>query len=278
MTKFFKLPQDLKGRHVSSMGYHKSQNMISVNYRKKPNYLSVYNHDIEQTLEKFDFEFKDKMDTRTIQCCKDRIIDNWDYMENSNAKAKNIFDDETSDPRQVVEQASELIMQKYTFVTIEETDIIWYYDKGVYVQGGEILIAKEAEKLFGYKINDSKLSEIKGHIMRRSYHKYEQLDADNNIINLKNGLYDVDNDILKEHTPDYLSINQKPIIYNKDAKAEMFEQFLREVLYERDIRTGNGAMAYTFERDYPIEVIFILLGYGSNGKTVFTSVLTSMHG
>jgi phage/plasmid-associated DNA primase len=91
-------------------------------------------------------------------------------------------------------------------------------------------------------------------------------------------LYDIDNDLLKEHTLDYLSVNQKPIIYDKDAKAERFEQFLHEVLYERDIPTGIESMAYTFERDYPIEVIFILYGYGLNGKTVFTSVLTSMHG
>ena len=178
----------------------------------------------------------------------------------------------------IIEVASELIMKQYTFITIEETGEIWYYDKGVYVQGGEILIAKECEKMFNYDLNNERLSQIKGHTMRRTYHKHEELDADINMINLKNGLYDIDNDVLKGHTSDYLSINQKPIIYNKDAKAERFEQFLHEVLYERDIRTGIEAMAYTFERDYPIEVIFILYGYGLNGKTVFTSVSTSMHG
>jgi hypothetical protein len=87
MTKFFKLSQDLKARHVSSIGYHKSQNMISVNYRKKPIYLSVYDANIEQTLDKFDFVIKHKMDSRTIQCCKDCIIENWDYIQNSKTKA-----------------------------------------------------------------------------------------------------------------------------------------------------------------------------------------------
>ena len=37
-------------------------------------------------------------------------------------------------------------------------------------------------------------------------------------------------------------------------------------------------MAYTFHRDYDIEVIFILYGVGANGKTVFTSLLTQLHG
>jgi putative DNA primase/helicase len=37
-------------------------------------------------------------------------------------------------------------------------------------------------------------------------------------------------------------------------------------------------MAYTFHRDYIVEVIFILHGLGANGKTVYTSILTSLHG
>ena len=37
-------------------------------------------------------------------------------------------------------------------------------------------------------------------------------------------------------------------------------------------------MAYTFHRDYTIETIFILFGFGNNGKSVYTTVLTSMHG
>jgi len=110
------------------------------------------------------------------------------------------------------------------------------------------------------------------------YHAKEEFDADISIINLKNGLYDWKNDLLKEHSPDYLSINQKSIVYDKNAKPKLFGKFLSEVLYSRDIRTAIDAMAYTFHRDYDIEVIFILYGVGVNGKTVFTSLLTHLHG
>lgn len=180
--------------------------------------------------------------------------------------------------KEVIKQASEEIMKQHTFITIEETGEIWYYDNGVYVPGGEILIGKQCEKMFDYDLNNERLSQIKGHIVRRTYHKHEELDADINIINLKNGLYDIYNDVLKPHTSDYLSINQKPIKYVKDANAERFEKFLNEVLYKRDVRTGIEAMAYTFERDYPIEVIFMLYGFGANGKTVYTSTLTALLG
>ncbi|MBA3749315.1 MAG: hypothetical protein H0X03_00170 [Nitrosopumilus sp.] len=37
-------------------------------------------------------------------------------------------------------------------------------------------------------------------------------------------------------------------------------------------------MAYTFYRDYPFEHFFKLFGYGANGKSVFTGLLTKLHG
>ncbi len=178
----------------------------------------------------------------------------------------------------LVQDASEDIMNKHSFITIEETDEILYYEKGVYKPGGKILIAKGLEAEYGYQLNTHSLSQIIGHIMRKTYHKNEELDADLNIINLQNGLYNVDKDILLDHTPRYLSINQKPITYNKKAMSKLFGKFLIQVLYRREVRTAIDAMAYTFERDYPIETIFMLYGLGANGKTVYTSLLTAMHG
>ena len=148
------------------------------------------------------------------------------------------------------------IMSKHKFLTIEETKQMMYYKQGVYVRGAEILIEKEVEKMFDYKLFNRHLPEIKGHIMRRTYHKQEELDADINIINLKNGLYKIDENKLVKHTPKYLSVNQKAITYLKGAKPNHFGKFMNEVLYPTDIRTAIDAMAYTFHRDYDEEVIF----------------------
>jgi putative DNA primase/helicase len=174
--------------------------------------------------------------------------------------------------------ASKAIMEKHKFITIEETKDILYYKKGVYVRGAEVLIEKEAQKMFDYKLVNRHLPEIKGQIMRRTYHKLEELDADINIINVKNGLYNIDKDKLLKHSHTYLSINQKPITYVKGAKPKHFGKYLSEVFYPTHIRTAVDAMAYTFYRDYDEEVIFVLLGYGRNGKTVYTSIITVAHG
>jgi putative DNA primase/helicase len=62
--------------------------------------------------------------------------------------------------------------------------------------------------------------------MRRTYHKRSEIDADINIINLKNGLYNIETDELRPHSPDYLSINQKPITFNPKAKPNLFGKIL----------------------------------------------------
>jgi hypothetical protein len=49
----------------------------------------------------------------------------------------------------------------------------------------------------------------------------------------------------KEHSPEYLSINQVPTVYNSKAKPKLF---LHEVLHPSEIRTAIELMAYTFYR------------------------------
>jgi putative DNA primase/helicase len=114
--------------------------------------------------------------------------------------------------------------------------------------------------------------------MRVTYHKQAELDSDANIINLKNGLYNIETGEFKEHTPDYLSITQKPIIYNPSARPKLFGSFLGQVLYPSEIRTAVEVMAYSLYKDNPFEIIVKLFGYGANGKSVFTGLLTALHG
>lgn len=180
--------------------------------------------------------------------------------------------------KSMVKEVSEAIMERHRLLTIEETREIWYYRDGVYVPGGDILIEKEAEAIYGYELANRHLFEIKGHIMRQTYHQRAEIDADINIINLKNGLYNIRTGEFKTHSPDYLSINQVPVVYDPMARPKLFGQLLYQVLYPSEIRTATELMGYTFYRDNLFEIITILFGYGANGKSVFTGLLTALHG
>lgn len=195
----------------------------------------------------------------------------------ANQEKDQVESDEKEDTG-LIEQASETIMRKHRLLTIEDSKEILYYSDGVYIGGGDILIEKEAESMFDYRLSTKAVAEIKGHIMRQTYHKRSEFDSDLNIINLKDGLYDILSGEFKPHTADYFSINQTPIPFNSKAKPTVFGKYLSEVLYPAEIRTAVEIMAYTFYRDNPFEVINILFGYGANGKSVFTGVLTALHG
>jgi P4 family phage/plasmid primase-like protien len=178
----------------------------------------------------------------------------------------------------IIRDATETILSQNRFLTIEESKEMLYYEGGVYVHGGEVLIEKAAEKLFGYRLANRHIAEIKGHIMRVTYRKQADLDSNITIINLKNGLFNIDTGEIKEHTPDYLSVIQMPIVYNPAAKPLLFGRYLIQVLYPTEIRTAVELMAYTLYRDNPYEIFVRLFGYGANGKSVFTGLLTSLHG
>ena len=169
-------------------------------------------------------------------------------------------------------------MTKYKFVTVQENKTILVYDNGVYITGGEILIERECERILEYNLTNRLLSEIKGHIMRNTYHSVREFDSDTNIINMSNGLYHISENKLLDHTSNYLSTNQIKVTYNAKSKPELLGKFLSEVLYPSEIRTLIELFAYTFHRDNPFEIITTLLGYGSNGKSVLLGLLTSLHG
>jgi phage/plasmid-associated DNA primase len=187
-------------------------------------------------------------------------------------------DDDEERAITIIEKITEDILGRFRFLSIEESREILVYDGGVYAKGGEVLIEKTAECLYGYDLANRHLAEIKGHIMRKTFHKREELDADVNIINLKNGLYNIETCEFREHTPEYLSITQKPITYNAAVKPKLFGTYLQQVLYPTEIRTAIEVMAYTLYKDNPYEIMVKLFGYGANGKSVFTGLLTALHG
>jgi len=195
-------------------------------------------------------------------------------------EAKNKED--PSDPKNtIIKQAREDISNKFRFATFEDSDEILYYDEGgVYRYGGEVLIRKYLERSLKEKASIHVCREVLDHIRKLTYHKRNEFDADLNIINLKNGLYYILENKLESHSPDYLSLNQKPIIYNPDSKSKpkVFGKFLSDVIYPSDVATIVDLMAYTFWRESRIETMTVLHGFGANGKTVLCKLITRLHG
>ena len=100
------------------------------------------------------------------------------------------------------------------------------------------------------------------------------------IVNFRNGLYDLDKDCYLSHTPGVFSLNQLNCIYNPDAKCEDVDKLLDNVsCNNKGIRTLLEEMlGYILIGDCRFQRSFILLGEGSNGKSVFLDMITSWLG
>jgi phage/plasmid-associated DNA primase len=179
----------------------------------------------------------------------------------------------------LIEEATESILEKHKFATIEESDSIYHYSNGVYSSGGEVMVKTLLENLYGYDLNISKRAEIREHIKNKTYKKLSEFDSDINVINMANGLYNISTNEISPHSPNYFSMNQKPIPYDPNAPVPVqFLKFIKQIVYPSDVRTLIELMAYTFYRDNPFEIITTLNGSGSNGKSVLFGLLTALHG
>jgi putative DNA primase/helicase len=179
----------------------------------------------------------------------------------------------------VVKESCEHILTKYPIVTIWETGQMYYFRDGKYVHGAERIIEEECFALFQYDAKSYMVEEVKKKIKVQTYHDLSEFDANPNIIIVKNGLYHIKVKTLTVHTLDYLSLNQKPIIYDPNGQCPEFDKFEDGCLYPSQIKTVNQCAAATFYRGGNLYEHYVIhVGRGWNGKSKLNNTMEKMHG
>jgi putative DNA primase/helicase len=168
---------------------------------------------------------------------------------------------------------AEDIMAENQFITLEDTREILVYREGKYETGGENLIMKVSQAKLQERSKKSYITEVTFYIQNATMTCRESLNNDHQIINLKNGLYDLKHDKFMPHDPTVLSTVQIPVNYNPDAKCPAIDKFVSEVVSEEDKQVLLEVIGYSMIPDYSIQKAFMLLGSGSNGKSVFLNML-----
>jgi P4 family phage/plasmid primase-like protien len=110
--------------------------------------------------------------------------------------------------------------------------------------------------------------------------------GDGRMVALANGLVNIDRllngarDVLQPHSSDWFSTVCLPYEYQPDAECPRFQAFLREI-FENDeerITLLQQWFGYLLAGDSSLQKFLILIGEGSNGKTVILIVLTALLG
>ena len=201
-----------------------------------------------------------------------------DYLRNSAVKAigkvnENPFKKYFVGKYFVIKSLADDLMSEYRFVTMQDTKEIFIYENGVYQPNGRDRILQLAQlKLQNYYSPD-RCNNTATYIATATMLDRELFNTSKTIINLKNGLYDLENGF-KAHTPEFLSTMQIPVNYNPDAKCPKIEKFLNEVVSEQDKQVILEWAGYLLIPNTRMQKAVMLIGVGNNGKSVLLKLLT----
>ena len=169
----------------------------------------------------------------------------------------------------------------FEFYKIEEFDKLLIYDEesGAYINHAESRIKKILEEYFKDAINSYLVTETIQHIKRMSTQPLKNLDRYHNLINFKNGVYNIDTQKFISHDEEYMFSYCLPFEYNKEAKCDKILTFLSSLTSKNeDFITLLESLAYIFVPKYPIRKAFMLVGEGRNGKSTFLSLIEKLLG
>ncbi len=103
-----------------------------------------------------------------------------------------------------------------------------------------------------------------------------EINANPYIINVKNGLYNVLENTLTAHSPEYYSTIQLNAAYHPEAECPRFRQYLEEVLQPDQIPLVQEMLGYFLVPVTRAQKSFVIVGEGAAGKSVLLRVLNEI--
>ena len=168
-------------------------------------------------------------------------------------------------------------IEEQHFKTVSDTERLYRYDHGVYLDDGETVLKALIEREFGEKTTNRWVGDIVGKVKRRTYVDRELFNS-KPVLNVKNGLLDLETLLLRPHTPDYLSTAQLDVAYDSTAMSPAITKFIGEVVRPIDIPLIEEIFGWLLWPDYHIHKAVMLLGPGRNGKGTLLRLITAFLG
>ena len=107
----------------------------------------------------------------------------------------------------------------------------------------------------------------------------DQLDSDPMALNVRNGTLDLKTGELRPHRREDLITRMAPVEYQADAKAPIFNKFLKRILPNILVRVFvRRAFGYAITGHVSEKIVAILYGSGDNGKTTLLEIIRHVLG
>ena len=196
-----------------------------------------------------------------------------------------------TDKRKGYRRIAELACQTLNLKTIIESEprpTSYWWSNGRYTTGAEGEFYKFVYNLVGEAVSRAGLGEIWQYARAMSYIHEKEMDANPQLLSVKNGVLNVLTGELHPHNPNYLIRTQLGTEYDPNAKCPRWDKFLNEVVVPKGgeatpelqakINTLQETAGYCLWRENPLHKAVMLTGGGANGKSVFLETITAMLG
>lgn len=173
---------------------------------------------------------------------------------------------------------AERIMAKYSVRTNPEDEelYVWNQETGLFELGTPML-KEMAQEHLGQFTSSHRVKEAIEFVKRATYN--EMLEPAVNLLPVENGVLDLDKGILLNYTSDDFFTAKLPVRFDSAADCPEVKQFMAEILpSETDQENAWEIIAYCLLRAHPIQKGVMLIGEGSNGKSVFLGIVNSLLG
>lgn len=151
---------------------------------------------------------------------------------------------------------------------------LYLYENGRYVTG-EDLFRKVCTERLGMDYAPNRIRDALQYLLD-SLEKYtsdEVLNTPKGILNLKNGLLDLDKFVLMPHRPDYISIVQLCAEYDPTVGADLFYELLSRVVRPEEVAVVEEVLGSLLTPSMEYEKAVILYGEGQNGKSTLSDLI-----
>ena len=171
------------------------------------------------------------------------------------------------------------------FTIVDNKEIYTYnHEGGYYENNGDAKIRNLVEYYLEDYVVERYKNECVGWIRDHNYVRREDINVPLHLINVQNGILNIETMKLIEHTPDLFFLSQIPIKFNPHAKCDKFIEFLNHIsmkegeLREKTVNTIQEYLGYCFLRAYPYKNYIVFDGGGDNGKTTLLNVVVALIG
>jgi len=168
---------------------------------------------------------------------------------------------------------AEYFTEKYSLITFADTEEIYIYMGGVYIPRGIEILKKEIQNVLQDYCKLYLVNEILGHVKRWTLKNRTEIKEPIDKICLLNGVLNLDDLAILEHSPDLFFFNKIPVRYVKELNCPKIEKFLKQIVKEGDIQLLQEFAGYCLYKDYFIHKAFMLVGVGANGKSTFLNLM-----